>query len=327
MNRREFLHYIAGYGASLSFVKLFISCAQKQIEPQIDDSILNHITIIDAHAHPDQFYGKLSGSEFEQTKTQLSQVQKLSEEAKVRIVRHADDILTRAESYKSPGAILAIEGADCLEGDPSKLDYFHRQGVRMITIVHYRINEVGDIMTSPPKHLGLTSIGRKVVERMERLGMIVDVAHTHPLTLKNVVETCSKPLIDSHTNLSPVHEPSEHESRAIRRMRSWQQMEWIASTGGLICTWPLAYQLGSWKRKTFKDWATEILEMKRRLGIEHVALGTDGGGMIPWLISGYRDIRDLSKLAAAMLDVGLSNDDIAAFMGGNFYRIFKMSVG
>lgn len=54
---------------------------------------------------------------------------------------------------------------------------------------------------------------------------------------------------------------------------------------------------------TFKDWAGEILEMKRGLGMEHVGLGTDGGGHLPKLIDGYRDVCDLTKLVVAMKEI------------------------
>lgn len=67
--------------------------------------------------------------------------------------------------------------------------------------------------------------------------------------------------------------------------------------------------------------------MQKRIGIDHVGLGTDGGGHLPAMIDGYDDVRDLSKLAAAMREVGLSRDDIRAYMGGNFYRVFKANTG
>ncbi len=81
------------------------------------------------------------------------------------------------------------------------------------------------------------------------------------------------------------------------------------------------------RRRTFSDWAQEILEMKKRLGMDHVGLGTDGGGLIPRLIEGYRDVRDIPKLAAAMGEAGLSPEDIRAYMGGNVYRILQTCIG
>jgi microsomal dipeptidase-like Zn-dependent dipeptidase len=62
------------------------------------------------------------------------------------------------------------------------------------------------------------------------------------------------------------------------------------------------------------------------LGIEHVGLGTDGGGMLPRTIVSYSDYRDLTKLAAAMEETGLSAADIHAFMSGNFIRVLNAGV-
>jgi len=62
--------------------------------------------------------------------------------------------------------------------------------------------------------------------------------------------------------------------------------------------------------------------MKNNFGIEHVGLGTDGGGCYRPMDE-YHDERDLEKLAVAMLEVGLSREDIAAYMGGNVLRVLN----
>ena len=67
--------------------------------------------------------------------------------------------------------------------------------------------------------------------------------------------------------------------------------------------------------------------MKKRLGMDHVGLGTDGGGHLPKFIDGYRDVGDLVQLVAAMQEVGLSDDDMKAYMGGNFYRVLRTCIG
>jgi microsomal dipeptidase-like Zn-dependent dipeptidase len=162
---------------------------------------------------------------------------------------------------------------------------------------------------------------------MQELGMIVDVAHAHSLTLKEICDRSSRPIMDSHTNPAPTDNPSESNDKGFRRMRSWEEMECVAKTGGIVCTWPLRYAHGGWRRERFEDWANEILQMKSRLGIGHVALGTDGGGMMPGLIASYRDYRDLKKLAVSMEAVGLSAEDIQAYMSGNFLRVFHACAG
>ena len=114
-------------------------------------------------------------------------------------------------------------------------------GVRSICLMHYTINEIGNIATENPKHNGLTHFGKRVVEKMPEMGMVVGVAHAHSLTLKDIAAINSRPIMDSHTSPAPVGNPSESTEKAIRRMRSWKEMEWVAKTGGVIGTWPLRY--------------------------------------------------------------------------------------
>jgi microsomal dipeptidase-like Zn-dependent dipeptidase len=273
--------------------------------------------------------GRVPGTEYHSTKTQLEWWLKgIIKSGRAKLVLKASDVPEAIRPDIAPGAILSIEGGDPLEGNPDRVDEFYRLGVRMITLVHYRNNELGDIMrmfrnVSPgPEHNGLTPAGRRVVERMQDVGMAVDVAHAHSVTLGQIAKMSAKPLVDSHTNPCYAEDPSE-----CGRSRTWKDMERVARTGGVVCTWPLAYTRGATTRVTFSDWAKEILEMKKRLGMDHVGLGTDGGGGLPGLIEGYRDVRDLMKLKAAMQEVGFSQEEIGAYMGGNFYRVLKSCMG
>ena len=84
--------------------------------------------------------------------------------------------------------------------------------------------------------------------------MLVDVAHADAITLKQIVGTSSKPLVDSHTSPCPDEDPLK-----CGRFRTWKEMELVAKTGGVVCTWPIAYRTGTLTRMTFLDWAREIL--------------------------------------------------------------------
>jgi microsomal dipeptidase-like Zn-dependent dipeptidase len=96
-------------------------------------------------------------------------------------------------------------------------------------------------------------------------------------------------------------------------------MEWVAKTGGMIGTWPLA----AGQKKTLRDWAEEICAMKSRLGMAHIGLGTDGGGRLPKTVEGYANIKDLHKLATTLTEVGLGQEDLRAFLGGNLERVVR----
>jgi microsomal dipeptidase-like Zn-dependent dipeptidase len=362
MNRRQFLCCSGYCGLSLALGDL-ISCAEVTRSPKAA-ALFGNIQIIDAHSHPDwdcqcdkhtpynstiaymkelgmvascfaaigdQVYdrqGRLMGSEYSSTLIQLGSWKRMINAGKIKLVLKASDVPKAIGPESPPGAILSIEGGDPLEGKPERVDEFYRYGVRMITIVHNRNNDIGDAMQKPgsnstPRNNGLTPTGRKIVERMQELGMVVDVAHSDSATLQQVAEMTVRPLLDSHTSHC-----GGNDAWRCGRLRRWKEMEMVAKTGGVVCTWPMSYRSGRIVRITFADWAREILEMKLRLGMMHVGLGTDGGPpSLPDYITGYRDIRDLTHLVTAMQEIGFSHDEIAAYMGGNLLRLLQSCIG
>ena len=221
------------------------------------------------------------------------------------------------------------QGGDPLEGRVERVDEFHALGVRIITLVHYRNNELGDIMysrsTDPdpgPRRHGLTREGRAVVARMEELGMLVDVAHASTETLRDILAVARRPVVDSHTGLCR-REPAA-ESAGCGRRRTWEEMEWVARAGGVVCVWAQGKRDGT---RGFAEWARDILDLRDRLGPQAVGLGTDSGGLHGNYVDGYRSWCDLRRLAAALTDAGMSRDDLAAFLGGNVLRVLRQCLG
>jgi membrane dipeptidase len=348
MKRREFLSVCAGFlvGAMAGKTSVFSAAAQ----PEAD--LLKGVTFIDAHSHPDEFWStrgvtdfsasfasirksgmgastfcavgdsKQPGGFWEESfpgvMIQLEKAMRYVKSGQARLVLKSSDISSPLRPGEPVGAILGIEGANPLQEDLTHFDEVYRFGVRLITLGHYKVSNLTDVMTEPPKHGGLSALGRKAVERMDKLGIVIDVAHASADALKQIAEITKRPLIDSHTSPGP---------GAPTRNRTWPEMELIAKTGGAVCTWPLAINVRGYKRETFLDWAKEIAAMKKRIGIEHVGLGTDSGGRLPDRVAGFKDVADLNKLAAAMIETGLTREDIAAYMGGNFLRVFRAYSG
>ena len=351
MKRREFLSVCAGFlaGALAGKTSVFSATAQPDADP------LKGITIIDAHSHPDAFYSMRTSTDFSASfasikksgmsastfcavgdskeprgfweesfpgvMIQLEKAMRYVTSGQTKLVLKSSDISTPLHPGDPVGAILGIEGANPLQDDLNRFDEVYRFGVRIITLGHYKVSNLTDVMTEPPKHGGISTLGRKAVEIMDRLGIVIDVAHASSDALNQIAEVTRRPLVDSHTSICP------GDSRPCGRFRTWREMELIAKTDGIVCTWPIAERKGDYRRETFLDWAKEIAEMKKRIGIEHTGLGTDGGGHLPARITGYKDVADLNKLAAAMIEVGLTREDVAACMGGNFLRVFKTYSG
>ena len=352
MKRRDFLQLCSGFLLPLLLDKKN-AFGNEALQPVSGEDILKGMMIIDAHSHPDEFFsdrypkdmsssmssikqlgmrasvfcavGDRRQGAWEETfpgiMRQLSSAMWYVESGKAKLILKASDITNNMGLQGPVGCILGIEGANPLQGDLQRFDEAYRYGVRLITLGHYRVNELTDIMTAAPKHGGLSPLGKMAVRKMDALGIAIDVAHASPDAIKDIAGITKRPLIDSHTSIC------HNNTLPCGRFRTWNEMELVAKTGGVVCTWPLAHRKGEYRRETFLDWANEIVAIKKRLGIEHVSLGTDGGGHLPAMIQGYEDVRDLRKLAAAMSEVGLTKDDVAAYMGGNFYRVFKAYTG
>jgi microsomal dipeptidase-like Zn-dependent dipeptidase len=351
MNRREFLFKLMRYGLSagaLSALPVEQLFAQ-QFLPTFA------VPIIDAHAHlPSD--GSPEGHTFEairSAKLSATSVAVMGDKDSavsadvafefalegihivrsweaaelVKIVRRPRDILFGPGSTGPIPVILTIEGGDAIGTQLNRVDEFYKLGVRMITLVHGTTTQSGDntigcdmrrYTSSDPADGGLTDFGRRVVARMNRLGMVIDVAHASTQTLVDIASCTRAPIIDSHTNPLP---PSVTWRDGDRR-RLYDEIEWIVGTGGLVCTWPYAYDESEFDRLTFTDWVEEIKAFKAYFGMEHIGLGTDGGGGLPEKIQGWDDISDVGLLNDAMRAGGLGGSEISAFMGLNFLRVF-----
>lgn len=353
MNRRQFLKYCTVLGASVALGKP--SADAKEPTNEKRNGFPPGMLLIDAYAHPDIFPCPpscdrtstvekikeigMNASGFAVVEDQngfvsltghLLGVIASENEGRIVIVRKHSNLprFVHPPGF-APGAILAVEGATPLGTDLNRVDVLCDMGVRLITPMHDVTNQFGYVMKyeQPPSDLpssngvGLSDIGGEMVERMMELGIIVDVAHAYIATLRGIAEVAHHhgvPIIDSHTSLTHRNNPY-----GMTRARTLEEMKMVAKTGGVVCTWPLSYE----NRTTFMNWAEEILEIAEEIGMDHVGLGTDGGGGLPDLIEGYGSILDLPKLVEAMNEVGFRREEVAAYMGGNLLRVLKQCIG
>jgi membrane dipeptidase len=225
------------------------------------------------------------------------------------IATSPDDVV-RFKKKTAPCAILALEGADALEGQFSRVKLFYERGIRVIQLLHYRINEVGDIMTEGTRYGGLTPFGHSVVNEMNRLGVIIDVAHAHPDTVRDVLAESRHPVLDSHTR------PAARFQH--RRARTDADLRAVAAKGGVIGMWPIARPRRS---ETFDDFLNDLEYLKSVVGIDHIGIGTDLNGLGESTAVGTH--KDFLLIPAGLLARGYSKTDVAKVIGANFMRLFR----
>jgi membrane dipeptidase len=208
-----------------------------------------------------------------------------------------------------PGAIVAAEGADFLDGATMRLDeVYHRQRLRQLQLTHYRINELGDIQTESPVHNGLTAFGVDVVRACNRLGIVVDVAHGTYALVKRAAEVTTRPLILSHSSLTDL-------PRARSRLIAPEHARAVAATGGVVGVWPPHFVFAD--RDAF---AAGIARMVDAVGIDHVGIGTDMLGLPGGSV--FDDYSELPAVAASLRATGLDAAGVAKVLGGNYRRVF-----
>jgi len=225
----------------------------------------------------------------------------------VRIAREPDEI-----TAEDPALVLAVEGCDFLEGDLDRLDTLAERGVRSIQLTHYLVNETGDIQTESPVHGGLTPFGADAVRRMNRNGIMVDVAHCSEDTVRGIVATTTKPILCTHSNLL---EPG-HPNGLHKRFISLDYARMVAGTGGVIGGWIAVL----WDEK-FDGMIRHIFRLIDAVGIDHVGIGTDlpSGGAATEM----PDFTRHKDIATALREGGLNAEEVAKVCAGNWLRVLR----
>jgi membrane dipeptidase len=247
------------------------------------------------------------GELLRRTTEQLDGIAAALKESEFILARSPADIL-RAKKSGVPAAVLALEGSDPLEGEIARVKLFYDRGVRVLQLMHYRINEIGDIQTAEPRHNGLTDFGREVVRAMNKLGMIIDLAHCSPDTIAGVLFESRAAAICSHTGV--------YELRRLTRHLHDKELRAIAAKGGIIGIWPHLR-----RRDSFENMLKEIDYVRKLVGDDHVGIATDLFGL-----RGHTAIpthKEFALVPAALLKRGYSDSAVAKIVGENFIRLFR----
>lgn len=220
--------------------------------------------------------------------------------------------IRKAQHRRTTACIYSVEGGDFIEDQLDRVHIAHADGVRSITIVHYHNNQIGDIQTQPRESGGLSDTGRAIVREMNRVGIVVDIAHASPRVVRDTIEVSTRPVLASHTN---VGKPGFEHPRLI----SAETARLIAGHGGLIGSVPSGIGQAS-----FADWIDSILRLIDIVGIDHVGIGTDIDANYAPV---FTDYRQWHLIPAALVARGLSRTETAKVMGGNFVRLFRAVAG
>jgi microsomal dipeptidase-like Zn-dependent dipeptidase len=216
-------------------------------------------------------------------------------------------LAARANGTAVTGGLMATEGSHALDGSLENIQSLYDEGFRMMGLHHFFDNKLGGSLHGVSQ-AGLSDFGREAVREMNRLGIMVDVAHSSEAVVDEVLSLSTTPLIVSHTGMRGACDSPRNISD--------ERMQRIAAAGGLI---GIGYWDGAVCDATPAGVAKSIRYAVNLVGHEHVALGSDYDGAT----SVYFDTSELSVLTQALLDEGLNEEEIRAVMGGNQIHFFQ----
>lgn len=233
-----------------------------------------------------------------------------NEDGKAIFIKSKADLEKLIQAHRSDkaviGAMLGIEGGHALEGTLENLDKVYEAGVRMIGPTHFFDNEFGG-SAHGESGTGLTEFGKTAVKRMNELGILIDLAHSSPAIVDDVLAISAEPVMVSHTGVRAVLDsPRNLGDEQIRK---------IAANGGIM---GIAFFDMAVGEPELPNIIASIKHVRDLVGVEYVALGSDydGSVAVPF------DITGLPLIVEGLLEAGFSEDEIRAVMGENVKRFF-----
>ncbi|ROP60860.1 dipeptidase [Curtobacterium sp. ZW137] len=224
-------------------------------------------------------------------------------------------------------SLLGAEGGHSIGDDLAVLRDLARLGVRYMTLTHNDDTPWADSATGARAHGGLTDRGRAVVAEMERIGMLVDLSHTAPATMRDTLDVATQPVVFSHSSTIAVNDhPRNVPDDVLGR---------LAENGGVVmitfvpkfvsrawADWEEAGSVGEGPLVTVSDVADHVEHAREVAGAEHIGLGGDYDGT-PVLPPDVRDVSRYPVLAAELERRGWGASDLEALAGGNVLRVLE----
>jgi membrane dipeptidase len=276
--------------------------------------------------------------------------------ADLELARTADDIV-RIHKTGKIASLIGVEGGHQIGGSLAALRQFYDLGARYMTFTHFKNNEFADSATDDPKYHGITDFGRTVVHEMNRLGMLVDLSHVSPETMRDVLEVTRAPVIFSHSDARALADHPRNVPDDILRK--------LAANGGIVMVnfymghLSEPYRLWSAeesaeearlaslyvgqpeaRKAKLEEWksahpapkgdvgliADHIDHVAKVAGYDHVGIGGDLDGIgYDEAPAGMNSVSAYPLLFAELIRRGWSDENLAKLAGGNLLRVMRQA--
>ncbi len=268
----------------------------------------------------------------------------------------ADDV-ARIHKAGRIASLIGMEGGHSIHDSLAVLRQLYVAGARYMTLTHFSDTDWADSATDAPKHGGLTRFGEEVVREMNRLGMLVDLSHVSPETMRKAIAVSAAPVIFSHSSARAlVDHPRNVPDDVLRLLpknggvvmvtfvpsfdseavRVWNADN-DAEEARLKALYPgdperVKREAEGWRkqhpapRATVEQVADHVEHVRQVAGIDHVGIGSDFDG-IESVPLGLESVADYPNLFAELMRRGWSDEDLGKLAGLNVLRAFREAEG
>lgn len=258
-------------------------------------------------------------------------------------VKTVEDIV-RAKNEGKVGVILGWQNGAPIGNNLDRLALFHALGVRIIQVTYNERNLLGNGCYERHDD-GLSHFGMDAVREMNRLGILIDLSHVGDRTTLDTIELSDQPVAFTHANARSYF---EHV-----RNKTDEALKLLVEKGGVIGANAFPPFLPTGFDSTLPDYINAIDDLVQRVGINHVAIGTDytqdqPAGFFDWLFAqqgtkirprptpypdpmlhprGMETPDRFSNIASELLKRGYSQEDTTKILGGNWLRLLRQVWG
>ncbi|CEH17905.1 microsomal dipeptidase [Ceraceosorus bombacis] len=221
--------------------------------------------------------------------------------------------------------LIGIEGAHSLGNSLSTLRTYHRLGARYLTLTHTCHNAFADSAGAtagqalPPLHGGLTKIGFRLIDELNRLGMMADLSHTSDDTAKDVIKHTKAPFFFSHSGARAVHDHIRNVPDAL--------LDQARDSGkdGIVMVAFLYPFVGPEGDAGIAKVADHIDHIASKIGRSKVGIGSDYDGGFKFA-DGLEDVSTYPKLVAELFSRGWSRNELRGLVGENLIRVLGETI-
>jgi membrane dipeptidase len=235
----------------------------------------------------------------------------------------SDDVERIAKNGKI-ASMLGVEGGHCIANSLQNLKRFHDLGVRYMTLTHSKSLGWADSATDKPQTGGLSPFGIEVVKEMNRLGILVDLSHVAPETMKAALKASQAPVIFSHSSARAICDhPRNVPDDVLKELPKNGGVVMINFYSGFIV--PVEELERNPKSRGDLPLVVDHIEHVIKVaGIDHVGIGSDYDGIKSTPV-GLEDVSRYPAITQELLNRGYDQQAIHKILGGNVLRALRQA--